>query len=118
MAPEEPTEFELSAPSSLEDNRQAAAINHLLGEIGLTTTDQTTWWNLVAQPDLGDRTATQAVLDGDVDKVRALIERWYERSKVAADHVSSSPEFLELLRKKLAELDKGPLGNNPIRRTA
>ena len=118
MTPKEPRESEMESTNPEENNRQAAALNHLLGEIGLSSNEQTTWWNLVAQPDLGNRTATQAWLDGDADQVRTLVEHWYEMSKSAADRVSSSQELLEILRQKLTELDKRPFGNNSIRQSA
>lgn len=118
MTPKEPQDTPTNSTSPSEISRQATALSHLLGEIGLSGSEQTTWWNLVAQPDLGNRTATQAWLDGDTDAVKALVERWYEATKSAAHRASSSTEYLEILRKKLAELNKGPLGNNSIRQSA
>jgi hypothetical protein len=118
VTPEELPETNVNSTISLESNRQAAALNHLLGKIGLTRNEQTTWWNLVAQPDLENRTATRAWLDGDTDQVRTLVEHWYEKSKSAADHASNSPEFLAMLRQKISELDNGPLGNSSIRQSA
>jgi len=118
MTSKELPEVEVDSTTSIESNRQAAALNHLLGEIGLTRIEQTTWWNLVAQPELGNRTATQAWLDGDFNLVRVLVESWYEKSKLAADSASNSPEFLAMLRQKLSELDNGPLGNSSIRQSA
>jgi hypothetical protein len=105
------------AASAEEVHRQAAALNHLLGEIGLSTAEQTTWWNLVAQAELGNRTATQAWLAGDNEAVKALVERWYEASKLAADRASGDPEFLVTLRRKIAELDRR-LSGNSIHRSA
>jgi len=118
VTPKEPQDTPTNSTSPSEISRQATALSHLLGEIGLSGSEQTTWWNLVAQPDLGNRTATQAWLDGDTDAVKALVERWYEATKSAAHRASSSTEYLEILRKKLAELNKGPLGNNSIRQSA
>jgi hypothetical protein len=118
VIPAEIPDSNLNSMTSLEGNRQAAALNHLLGEIGLTKNEQTAWWNLVAQPDLGNRTATRAWLDGDINQVRELVEHWYENSKSAADRASKSPEFLAMLRQKLSEIDNGPLGNSPIRQSA
>jgi hypothetical protein len=118
MTTNESEEPDVDSASSVESNRQAAALNHLLGEIGLSSNEQTTWWNLVAQPELGNRTATQAWLAGDSDNVRALVERWYAASQLAADAASNSPEFLQLLRERLAELDKRPFGGSSIRQSA
>jgi hypothetical protein len=118
VTPRDSPQSDINSANSLESNRQAAALNHLLGEIGLTTNEQTTWWNLVAQPDLGNRTATRAWLDGETEQVRALVERWYEKSKLAAERASNSPDFLALLRQKLSELDNGPLGDDSVWQSA
>jgi hypothetical protein len=114
----EPKDEPQNSENSIERSRQAAAINHLLGEIGLSGSETTAWWNLVAQPELGNRTMTQAWLSGDYAAVRALVERWYEASKSAVDRATKSPEFLNMLRQKISELDNRPLGNSPIRRSA
>ena len=118
MTPIEPEGYKRDSASPEEMHRQTAALDHLLGEIGLSRNDQITWWNLVAQRELGNRTATQAWLAGDTEAVKALIERWYESSKLAASRVSGSPEFLVLLREKLAELEKRPFGSGTIRQSA
>jgi hypothetical protein len=72
-----------NALSDIERQRQAVALNHLLGEIGLTSVEQTKWWNLVRYEELGLRTPTQALLAGEEDSVRALVEQWYEASRAA-----------------------------------
>ena len=118
MTPEELSGDDVSPTIALERNRQASALNHLLGEIGLSRNEETAWWNPVAQPELGNRTATRAWLDGDIEQVIALVEHWYEQSKSAANRASNSPEFLASLRKKLSEIDHGPLGDNSIRQSA
>jgi hypothetical protein len=97
---------ERDTASPEEIHRRAAALNHLLGEIGLSSNESTTWWNLVAHRELGNRTATQAWLAGYTEAVKALVERWYEATKSAADRASGTPEFLVALREKLAELDE------------
>lgn len=94
------------AASPEEIHRQAAALNHLLGEIGLSSNEQTQWWNLVAHRELGNRTATQAWLAGDTEAVKALVGRWYDATKSAANRASGTPEFLVVLRERLAELDQ------------
>jgi hypothetical protein len=106
----------LPSPEALR--REAAALNHILGEIGLTSDEQVTWWNVVAQADLGNRTATQAWLAGDVEGVTALVKGWYAKSRSAADQASHSPEFLGTLRAKLADLEKWPYGDSPVHQTA
>ncbi|TMM19144.1 MAG: hypothetical protein E6G01_02520 [Actinobacteria bacterium] len=116
MSPKE-RENGRDAASAEELHRQAAALNHLLGEIGLSTSEQTTWWNLLAQPELRDRTPTQAWLAGDTAAVKALVERWYEASKLAADRASGIPELLVTLRQKIAELDRR-LSGSSIHRSA
>jgi hypothetical protein len=115
VTPDEIPDADLSAAYSIEGNRQGAALNHLLGEIGLTRNEQTSWWNLVAQLELGNRTATQAWLDGDTLEVRALVERCCEKSESAVGRVTNSPEFLAMLRQKISEIGKRLLGNDSVR---
>lgn len=93
--------------SGVERQRQAAALNHLLGEIGLTGASQTRWWNLVGHPELGGRTATQAWLDGDHEAVRSLVEKWYAATKSAAERVAGSPSLLRELRERLGRIPDG-----------
>lgn len=88
-----------------EAGRRAAAVNHLLGQIGLTASEQTGWWNFVAHDELGGRTATQAWLAGDTDGVRALVDRWYAASERAAREARSDPKRIAELRAQLASLE-------------
>lgn len=106
--------------SSLEpgDRRQAAALNHLLGQIGLSKDERTQWWNLVAHSELGGRTATQAWLAGDAEAVAALVEQWYAASSDAAGRAARDPEFLALLRRKLANLDEQASRGGSLHRSA
>ena len=90
----------------IERHRQAAALNHLLGEIGLATNERTRWWNLVSYEELGGRTPTQAWLAGDEDSVRALVEGWYKASSAAAARLMEDDDYLLRLRRKLKELDE------------
>jgi hypothetical protein len=107
-----------SGMSPEEAQRQAAAINHLLGEIGLTHEEQTTWWNLVAHHELGGRTATAAWLAGDTDGVRTLVEAWYAASTAAGRRAASNPEVLALLRRQLSELDDRAAHKGRVHRSA
>jgi hypothetical protein len=88
--------------ADLERQRQAAALNHLLGEIGLTRPDdRSQWWNLVQHPALGNRTATQAWLAGETEAVRDLVERWYADSRAAARHVTEDGMLVAQVRERL-----------------
>lgn len=98
--------------------RQAAAFNHLLGEIGLSNNERTQWWNFVAHDELGGRTATQAWLAGDTDAVIALVERWYRASTDAADRAAHDPNFLALLQRKLTESIERTSPGGPLHRSA
>lgn len=104
--------------ANAEERRQAAALNHLLGEIGLSEGEQSQWWNLVAYAELGGRTATQAWLAGDTDAVTALIEGWYAASAEAAGRAASDPALLALLRQKLADVDERITRGGPLHRSA
>jgi hypothetical protein len=100
------------------DHRQAAALNHLLGQIGLSKDERSQWWNLVTHHELGGRTATQAWLAGDAEAVTALVERWYAASADAAERAARDPEFLTVLRQKLADLNERTSRNGPLHRSA
>ena len=114
MSPEpDPT-----TPSEIERNRQAAAMDHLLGEVGLATGEQTQWWNLVGHEELGGRTATQAWLAGDSESVRVLVESWYTSTRVVGQKALEDEEFLVDLRRKLADLDRRYSSSIKVHRTA
>jgi hypothetical protein len=104
--------------NSDEEHRQAAALNHLLGEIGLTTAEQTRWWNHVAYPELGDRTPTAAWLAGDIDGVTDLVKGWYDASTSGAGRAAANPDFLAMLRQKLDELDERVASAAAVNRSA
>ena len=89
-----------------ESQRKAAAIDQLLGEIGLPGDDRSHWWNLVAYRELGDRTPTQAWLAGDEGAVRELVERWYRASVEARDRVVADPDAVSALRARIGDLDR------------
>ena len=90
-----------------ESERKAAAINYLLGQIGLSNGRETEWWNHQAYPELGDRTPTQAWLAGDEEAVRKLVEDWYRATQAALDEHRQDPAFMQMLRDKIDALRAG-----------
>ena len=104
--------------SNIERHRQAAALNHLLGEIGLDPGQQTQWWNLVGHEELGGRTATEAWLAGDAQDVRMLVESWYASTRAAGQRALADDTLLGELRQKLAQLDLEYGSSNTMHRTA
>ncbi len=101
-----------------ESQRQAAALNHLLGQIGLVRDEQAAWWNFTTYGDLGGRTPTQAWLAGDTDAVRALVEKWYASTIDGQRRAAADPEMMAMLRRRLAELDERHPGSGQVRRSA
>jgi len=87
-----------------ESQRRAAAINYLLGQIGLSNGKETEWWNYQSYGELGGRTPTQAWLAGDEDDVRKLVDKWYADTQSAIDEHRSDPEFMAVLRRKVETL--------------
>jgi hypothetical protein len=87
-----------------EVQRKSAAINHLLGRIGLSEGKATEWWNHQSYPELGDRTPTEAWLAGDEIGVRKLVDRWYDDTQSAIDEHRRDPEFMAMLRRKAEAL--------------
>jgi hypothetical protein len=104
--------------SNSEQHRQAAALYHLLGEIGLDSGEQTQWWNLVGHEELGGRTATEAWLAGDAQAVRMLVESWYASTRAAGQRALGNEKLLAELRQKLAHLDVEYRSSNTLHRTA
>ena len=84
--------------------RKAAAINYLLGQIGLSNGKETEWWNHRSYPELGNRTPTQAWLAGDEEEVRQLVDGWYKATQAEIDKHQRDPAFLEMARRKIASL--------------
>lgn len=87
-----------------ESQRKAAAINYLLGQIGLSNGRETEWWNFQSYPELDGRTPTQAWLDGDEEAVRDLVDKWYADTQSAIDRHRNDPEFMAMLRRKIEAL--------------
>lgn len=90
-----------------ESQRKAAAINFLLGQIGLSNGTETVWWNHRSYPELGDQTPTQAWLAGNEEGVRKLVESWYAESQAAVDQHRSDPDFIATIRQKIDTLHAG-----------
>jgi|SRR5580658_10465352 len=84
-----------------ESQRTAAAINYLLGQIGLSNGKETEWWNHQTYPELGGRTPTQAWLAGDEEAVRNLVDVWYQATQSAMDEHRRDPAFMADLRRKV-----------------
>lgn len=84
-----------------ESQRRAAAINYLLGQIGLSSGKETEWWNYQTYPELGDRTPTQAWLAGDEEGVRKVVDAWYQETRAAVEEHRRDPEFLAMIRRKI-----------------
>lgn len=89
-----------------ESRRKAAAIDELIGLIGLARGGRAHWWNLVAYRELGDRTPTQACLAADEGAVRELVERWYRASLRARDRVLADPDAVSTLRARIEDLHR------------
>jgi hypothetical protein len=90
----------MTTPNGYESQRKAAAINYLLGQIGLSNGRETEWWNHQSYVELGNRTPTQAWLDGDEDGVRNLVDKWYADTQDGIDLHRQDPEFMAMLRRK------------------
>jgi hypothetical protein len=55
---------------------------------------------------------TQAWLAGDSAQVTSLVESWYAAGAKEAERAGGDPDFLAMLRRKLAELEDGPLNRS------
>src|SRR5580704_4560866 len=100
-------------PDPIELNRRAAALNEILGRIGLSDVagHTTEWWNLVGYRELGGRTPTQAWLAGDHEAVESLVLSWFDRSEQAAERARGDEAFLRMLdgrRRALANTTTHP----------
>ena len=102
----------MTTENGYESQRKAAAINLLLGQIGLSNGRETEWWNHQAYVELDGRTPTQAWLDGDEESVRKLVDKWYADTQSAIDQHRRDPDFMEKIR---AKIDKTQAGFSPRR---
>jgi hypothetical protein len=87
-----------------ESERRAAALNVLLDQIAHSEGKETEWWNFQAYDELGGRTLTQAWLAGEEKAVEQLVRGWYLETKRNLDARRRDPEFMKMLRDKLAAL--------------
>lgn len=91
-----------------ESQRKAAAINYLLGQIGLSNGRGTEWWNHQTYPELDGRTPTEAWLAGDEEAVRDLVNKWYADTQSSIERQRKDPEFMAMLRRKVETLRSKP----------
>lgn len=87
-------------PNQYELSRRAAAVNELLGRIGLSSGQFNEWWNRTAYAELGGLTPTQAWLCGNHDAVVQLVQSWIERSDEAAERARNDPGFLQMINER------------------
>jgi hypothetical protein len=88
--------------SGHEAQRRAAAINYLLGLIGLSDGRETVWWNHRIYDELGGHTPTQAWLAGDVQAVEQLVRGWY--TERALEERRRDPAFMAMIQHKIDAL--------------
>ena len=76
-----------------EAERRSAAVEALVEEMrdGL---EPNAWWDRTYDQ-LGQRTPTEALDDGDEDAVRELIAEWYRVSEASAERRRNDPQFME-----------------------
>lgn len=91
-----------------EELAQAArGINAVLADLGYPEQKLNDWWNLVAWPELGDKTPTRAWLDGNTGGVERLVRSIHERNANAARRTADDPQLMDSLRKRRAVLSRG-----------
>jgi hypothetical protein len=88
-----------------EAQRRAAAINDLLGRIGLSDGSTTERWNHQTYPELGGKTPTQAWLAGDHVGVRSLIDKWYAETERSIAENRRDPKYMATLRQQIDALN-------------
>jgi len=84
-------------PESYETSRRAAAVNSLLGQIGLSTGAENEWWNHQAYEELGGLTTTQSWLNGNHSGVARLVEEWYAVTNAAVERCIRDAAFVAML---------------------
>ena len=91
-----------SNPDPQELHRRAAAVNEIIGRIGLSGTGvgMSEWWNLASYEELGGRTPTQAWLAGYHEDVERLVLSWFDRSEQAARRVQQDQAFLRMIEER------------------
>lgn len=85
----------------LEASRRAEATETLLAEMraGHGIRGAAAWWDHTFVH-LDGRTPTEALQAGDDDRVRALINHWYEESEQGAERQRQNPELVKMIRTK------------------
>jgi hypothetical protein len=85
----------------LEASRRAEGTESLLVDMraGHGIRGTAAWWDHTFVQ-LGGRTPTEALRDGDDDQVRALIDHWYEQSEEGAERLRQDPDFVKMIRAK------------------
>lgn len=86
----------------IEAQRRAEATEQALDEMRAGDR-RYAWWNH-PWDELGGRTPTQALRDGDELAVRGIIDLAYQRSEEAAERLGQDPELVERIERKAAEL--------------
>jgi hypothetical protein len=94
-------------PDQNELSRRAAAVNEILGRIGLSSGGYSEWWNLTAYDELGGLTPTQAWLRGEHEAVERLVLSWFDRSEEAAERARNDPAFLRMLNERRQTIAAG-----------
>jgi hypothetical protein len=84
-----------------EEQRRTEAVDRLLEEMrdGQRDRGVAAWWDhrFVS---LDGRTPTEALQTGHEDRVRGLIDHWYEESEQGAERQRQHPQFVKMIRVK------------------
>ncbi len=93
-----------------ELHRRAAAVNEIIGRIGVSGTGSgiSEWWNLESFEELGGRTPTAAWLAGGHEAVERLVLSWFDRSEQAASRAQSDQAFLRMVEERRRALAHDP----------
>ncbi|MHB8294600.1 MAG: hypothetical protein ACYDH5_08240 [Acidimicrobiales bacterium] len=95
--------------STSRDQREAqrvkAALHDFLGQVGLSD-GRSDWWTWLTPAELGGRTPTRALLDGDEEAAKAWAEGLYEASARTARRVASDPKLVAFLTEKMASIPR------------
>lgn len=108
--PEHPrSSLHFVSPSPLdqvEQTRRHEAIDDLVNRIATSSGKADEWWNATTYEELGGRTPSEALLDGDHDGVLRLIAGWYQQSEERIGQIRRDQAILEVIedrRRSIAE---------------